>query len=1247
MVPDHGLSARSQKSTPAPASLGRLVPVAFVVCNILVLYNIYTWLHIVPMINHENTRSRGMAEGCVFNILVGLMTICYARCLLTSPGGIPDREQDPAWEYVGQDGRPSQMREGLIETKRDGQRRSMGPAAKIVAVAAVAAVADAALWIIGEQGATCTQTCEAKSGTCVDVDWESEPQTQEDVYKLLCLDCSALAVDVNQKTAAEEQVWQYAPAHMANDPTICKHTGYDSLCDEVPDPRMARQCKCEGVAGTQPPCPGEAAAKAPAGGEACEHKSDGCEIDCQVDGSPLECDGTSCCELFQEALAELHGDGGSSDPSAEVGCGMVLEVVQQRCESCSACRAGAAEGGARVLTDGALAGRRPSGAAAAAALAALGAAAVLGGAAAALGRGGAARARAAAREAGPQATLEENAPINSAGRAAPAGVGQAPRGRRAARAMVGTQSTAEAFETHLQAITLALDLQAKLVRSALDLHPAWSPLDSNSAEGAISRVSAAISDLRHELGVATTTAGPGEPPTTTAVEALADKAYPSSATMAAPIAGLSTIPKRRLSFASRGSFGSRSSNGSQLGRHVQRIPTVEEEPEAGQRMDVKSLNYKLTDSCSIIGDDNDPAIDGDLPMWSLDSIDTNWMTRASVSAVSMRHTSPCVHGSLNPDWSLRLAWDLFVISMVLCDCVILPYQLAEFRTDKGFDAVWLWFTVIIFLCDLILNFFTGYHAGKKDEHLQEGTLVTDRKSVAIHYLRGWFWIDFLSTVPWSKVAEAFNSDGRMDTSSAGQVTKLAKIIKLTRLLRLMRMLRLYKVSVVWESLEGRIGSITALNVVSMLRVLGIWTAICHWGACVWWMVGKRDSLVMLLTMQDDVPDGLHWTELPRVHSAYDDFGQWRWVDRPAFEQYIFCFYWILGVMRTMPAEVTPVNLTERIFVLVFMFFAVMAFAVNVTRITQAWFRFGARKDAFKEEMACVRMHLRTMKCGNAVQLRTQAFLKHLFEKRKIHAKELGLLNTLPEGLKRKLNHSHRIHYLRMIPRLRDWMDQALQLVCDATTAVDFLPGDKLTMKDHEAEAAYVLMRGGLQVYVPSSRQASLLHGRPSNDSTATGLLSMLWRMSLSNESQERLTVVDDHCLFDHEGIVVPLCRDTVVVMECSELLRIDRQAFKEAMKELRVRRNHARNRRRELEMQRLRMSDSVRSSHSRDLRTSDSIQARVSVHSGSSSYPMWQSVESANVVRFRRDSDCESIADDSRGGETETKTPQEYSQQKA
>jgi len=387
-----------------------------------------------------------------------------------------------------------------------------------------------------------------------------------------------------------------------------------------------------------------------------------------------------------------------------------------------------------------------------------------------------------------------------------------------------------------------------------------------------------------------------------------------------------------------------------------------------------------------------------------------------------------------------------------------------------------------------------------------------------------------------------------------------------------------------------------------------------------------------------------------VHSAYDDFGQWSWVERPASEQYVFCFYWILGVMRTMPAEVTPVNLTERVFVLLFMFFAVMAFAVNVTRITQAWFRFGARKDSFKEEMACVRMHLRTMNCGSAMQLRTQAFLKHLFEKRKIHAKELGLLSTLPEGLKRKLNHAHRTHFLRMVPRLREWIDQALQRVCDATEAVDYLPGDKLTVKDREAEAAYVLMRGGLQVYVPSSRQASLLRGRPSDDSTATGLLTMLWRMSLSNDSQERLTVVDDHCLF--EPFEASLSHNTVVVMECSEVLRIDRQGFKAAVEALRGRRMLAKERSRALELQRIRRSDSIQSSRSRDIRNSDSIldghlQARVSIQSRSStsSYAMWDSGQPAYPDRVRRNSDCESIPEDLKGGEPEPKTQLDYGRQ--
>ena len=53
-------------------------------------------------------------------------------------------------------------------------------------------------------------------------------------------------------------------------------------------------------------------------------------------------------------------------------------------------------------------------------------------------------------------------------------------------------------------------------------------------------------------------------------------------------------------------------------------------------------------------------------------------------------------------------------------------------------------------------------------------------------------------------------------------------------------------------------------------------------------------------------------------------------------------------MRTMPAEVTPVNLPERLFVLIFMFFALSAFAICVSLITQAFFK-PLREKRRKEE----------------------------------------------------------------------------------------------------------------------------------------------------------------------------------------------------------------------------------------------------------------------------------------------------------
>jgi hypothetical protein len=46
----------------------------------------------------------------------------------------------------------------------------------------------------------------------------------------------------------------------------------------------------------------------------------------------------------------------------------------------------------------------------------------------------------------------------------------------------------------------------------------------------------------------------------------------------------------------------------------------------------------------------------------------------------------------------------------------------------------------IFFTDIIVNFLCALET-------DQGDLIIDRKVIAIEYLKGWFWIDFLSTIP--------------------------------------------------------------------------------------------------------------------------------------------------------------------------------------------------------------------------------------------------------------------------------------------------------------------------------------------------------------------------------------------------------------------------------------------------------------------------------------------------------------------
>ena len=127
----------------------------------------------------------------------------------------------------------------------------------------------------------------------------------------------------------------------------------------------------------------------------------------------------------------------------------------------------------------------------------------------------------------------------------------------------------------------------------------------------------------------------------------------------------------------------------------------------------------------------------------------------------------------------KLAWDIFVLIILLVVSMVVPVRLAFAEHDP---LSWtLAYTVadIIFAIDLILTFFTSISDENKVYE------ITDKKVIAREYLKGWFWIDLISIVPLDAILIA-------DENKATILARFAKIGKLYKLIRMVRLAKVFK-----------------------------------------------------------------------------------------------------------------------------------------------------------------------------------------------------------------------------------------------------------------------------------------------------------------------------------------------------------------------------------------------------------------------------------------------------------------------
>lgn len=149
-------------------------------------------------------------------------------------------------------------------------------------------------------------------------------------------------------------------------------------------------------------------------------------------------------------------------------------------------------------------------------------------------------------------------------------------------------------------------------------------------------------------------------------------------------------------------------------------------------------------------------------------------------------------GVIHPFSTFRWYWDILLISFISLHVILLPVSISFLSDDLSLH--WLVLNGIsdtIFLVDICLNFKTGI----VDPNNQE-EVILDKKIITRKYLRGWFLIDLLSSLPFDYAYFIASSSSAQQTlikaSRALRILKLAKLLSLLRLLRVSRLVRYIK-----------------------------------------------------------------------------------------------------------------------------------------------------------------------------------------------------------------------------------------------------------------------------------------------------------------------------------------------------------------------------------------------------------------------------------------------------------------------
>jgi len=352
-----------------------------------------------------------------------------------------------------------------------------------------------------------------------------------------------------------------------------------------------------------------------------------------------------------------------------------------------------------------------------------------------------------------------------------------------------------------------------------------------------------------------------------------------------------------------------------------------------------------------------------------------------------------VEGVWFPRQPGKITWDLVLMQGILYTCVVVPFRMGM---DVPAEGGWLSFeaaVTLFFLADVVANFNTA--SSPDSIHY-----VVYRPEIAKLYLKGWFLVDFASSLPVELLQMALRDSTFGDLSSI-------KMLRALRLLRLLRMLKVLRMQQYIQLVEDSLG--VNLQVLMLLKLLVAVIYLMHLLGCVWFYLH-----LLMSTPHAERPPVAAATSSAADDAALDAYyldGVDTWLT--SYDggsglhagikvQYLYSIYWALMTLTTVGyGDITPTNDVERVYVLFCLLVGAIVFGFLLSTLGDVLSNVDQNATRIDERLTEVKEYLRWHRVPFATAQAVRKYFEYFYSRRAAVDDE-QILGNLTPSLRREV-----------------------------------------------------------------------------------------------------------------------------------------------------------------------------------------------------------------------------------------------------